>query len=58
MYTQLDHLEDIKRPFYVMKNHSNIKRSNPKNCQLIKTENYTYSFSNQKINVGSAWYCN
>lgn len=58
MYTQLDHLEDIKRPFYVMKNHSNIKRSNPKNCQLIKTENYTYSFSNQKINVGSTWYCN
>ena len=57
LYTQLDDQEEIKRPFYVMKNHSNFKRSDPKNCQLIKIENYKYSFSNQKINVGSTWYC-
>ena len=54
-YGQLDAANN--RPFYVVKNVKNFKRSDPKNCQIITLENYHYSFSNQKINVGSAWYC-
>ena len=54
-YSQLDSAKD--RPFYVVKNLRNFKRSDPKNCSLIKMETYKYSFSNQIINVGSAWYC-
>lgn len=54
-YSALDSAKD--RPFYVIKNVRNFKRSDPKNCQLIKLENYKYTFSNQIINVGSAWYC-
>jgi hypothetical protein len=55
-YSQLDSAK--KRPYYVMKNVRNFKRSDPKNCKLISMENYKYTFSDQKINVGSAWYCN
>ena len=55
MYTQLDAAK--YRPYYVMQNHRNLKRSDPKDCKRIISENYKYSFSNQKINVGSAWYC-
>ena len=54
-YSQLDSAKD--RPFYVVKNLRNFKRSDPKNCSLIKMETYKYSFSNQKIKVGSSWYC-
>ena len=54
-YSQLDSAKD--RPFYVVKNLRNFKRSDPKNCSLIKMESYKYSFSNQKIKVGSSWYC-
>ena len=56
MYSELDNAKS--RPYYVMQNHSNLKRSDPKDCKLISSENYKYSFSNQQINVGSAWYCN
>ena len=55
-YSELD-AADI-RPFYVLKNVRNFKRSDPKNCKIISSENYYYSFSKQKINVGSSWYCN
>ena len=54
-YSQLDAAN--KRPFYVLKNVRNFKRSDPKNCKLITLESYSYSFNYQKINVGSAWYC-
>ncbi len=54
-YSELDSARD--RPFYVVKNVRNFKRSDPKNCELIKLENYTYFLSNQKINVGSSWFC-
>ncbi|GIR49659.1 MAG: hypothetical protein CM15mP58_17560 [Burkholderiaceae bacterium] len=54
-YSELDAANN--RPFYVLKNVKNFKRSDPKNCEIISTENYYYSFSKQKINVGSAWYC-
>ena len=46
------------RPYYVVKNVRNFKRSNPKNCEMITMENYYYLFGNQKISVGSSWYCN
>ena len=55
MYSELDAAKE--RPYYVMQNHRNLKRSNPKDCKQISSENYNYSFSNQKIKVGSAWYC-
>ena len=55
-YSELD-AADI-RPFYVLKNVRNFKRSDPKNCKIISTESYYYSFSKQKINTGSSWYCN
>jgi len=54
-YSQLDSAKD--RPFYVVKNLRNFKRSNPKNCSLIIMEKYKYPLSNQTINVGSSWYC-
>ena len=54
-YSELDAANN--RPFYVLKNVRNFKRSDPKNCEIISLENYYYSFSNQKINVGSSWYC-
>lgn len=54
-YSELDSANN--RPFYVLKNVKNFKRSDPKNCEIISMENYYYSFSKQKINVGSAWYC-
>ncbi len=55
-YGELDGAKN--RPYYVMQNHRNLKRSDPKDCKLISSENYSYSFSSQVINVGSAWYCN
>ena len=55
MYGELDAAKD--RPYYVMQNHRNLKRSDPKDCKLISNENYNYLFSSQVINVGSAWYC-
>ena len=54
-YSELDSANN--RPFYVLKNVKNFKRSDPKNCEIISMENYYYSFSKQKINVGSTWYC-
>ena len=56
MYSELDAAKE--RPYYVMQNHRNLKRSDPKDCTLISTENYKYSFNSQLIKVGSAWYCN
>ena len=55
MYSELDAAKE--RPYYVMQNHRNLKRSDPKDCKIINSENYNYSFSNQVIKVGSSWYC-
>ena len=55
MYSELDAAKE--RPYYVMQNHRNLRRSDPKDCKLIVSENYNYLFSNQRIKVGSAWYC-
>ncbi len=54
-YSELDSAKD--RPFYVVKNVRNFKRSDPKDCEIINIENYRYFLSSQKINVGSSWYC-
>ena len=56
IYSELDAAK--QRPYYVMQNHRNLKRSDPKDCMLVNTENYNYSFSDQPIKVGSTWYCN
>ncbi len=54
-YTELDSAK--VRPYYVYKNVRNVKRSDPKDCKLIWNESYKYSFSNKKISVGTAWFC-
>ena len=54
-YSELDAAKD--RPFYVIKNVRNIRRSNPKDCKTIHRETYQYNFSNKEVLAGSAWYC-
>ena len=54
-YSELDGAKN--RPYYVIKNVRNVKRSNPKDCSLILNEKYNYIFSKQEINLGSLWYC-
>ena len=55
-YNQLDAAKD--RPLFVYKNMRQVKRSNPKDCELIWNETYKYSFYDKKISVGTAWFCN
>lgn len=55
-YSELDAAKI--RPFFVYQNVRNLKRSNPKDCQLIYDENYKYNFSQQKVKVANLWYCN
>ena len=45
------------RPFIAYKNLRNVKRSNPKDCELIWDETFTYSFYKKKISAGTVWYC-
>tara|TARA_Y100000816_G_scaffold279016_1_gene250813 strand:- start:1709 stop:3289 length:1581 start_codon:yes stop_codon:yes gene_type:complete len=54
-YSELDAAKD--RPFYVIKNVRNMRRSNPKDCNVIHRETYEYNFSDKKVLAGSAWYC-
>jgi hypothetical protein len=55
-YSELDSAKD--RPYYVIKNVRNIKRSNPKDCELVKNETFNYLFDLRSISAGSLWYCN
>ena len=55
-YSELDSAN--MRPFFAYQNVRNLKRSDPKDCNLILNEHYKYSFSNQKIVAGRLWYCN
>ena len=55
-YSELD--SSFLKPFFVYKNVRNVKRSNPKDCELIFEENFKYSFSSQNVSAGSLWYCN
>ena len=55
-YTELDSAK--VRPLIAYQNVRNIKRSNPRDCELIYEEKYQYTFSNQNIKVANLWYCN
>ena len=55
-YSELD--SAVEKPYYVIKNVRNIKRSNPKDCQLVKNETFNYLFDVRSISAGSLWYCN
>ena len=45
------------RPFYAYQNVRNIKRSKPKDCNLIHLEKYNYFFYSKDIVVAKLWYC-
>ena len=52
-------IDDVKqRPFFAYKNVRNVKRSDPKDCELIWNESYKYSFYKKDISVGTLWFCN
>ena len=54
-YSELDSAKE--RPYYVIKNVRNTKRSNPKDCKLVKNEAFNYLFYKKSINAGSLWFC-
>lgn len=54
-YTEVDSIK--QRPFFAYKNVRNVKRSNPKDCELIFNETYNYTFSKKDISVGTLWFC-
>ena len=45
------------RPFLAYQNVRNIKRSKPKDCDLIHLEKYNYLFYKDDIVTGKLWYC-
>ena len=55
-YSDIDAVK--QRPFFAYKNVRNVKRSNPKDCELIWNESYKYSFYKKDISVGTLWFCN
>ena len=54
-YSELDSAKS--KPYYVIKNVRNVKRSNPKDCKLIKNETFNYFFYKRSVNAGSLWFC-
>ena len=57
-FGQYGEIDDGKtRPFIAYKNLRNVKRSDPKNCELIWNEGYSYTFHKKKISTGTLWYC-
>ena len=55
LYSQIDSIK--QRPFFAYQNVRNIKRSNPKDCELIHSEKYRYFLSSVEITVGKLWFC-
>ena len=55
-YSEIDALK--KKPFFAYQNVRNLKRSRPKDCNLLYTEKYNYNFYNRDIITGKVWYCN
>tara|TARA_B110000305_G_scaffold30789_1_gene29352 strand:- start:403 stop:1983 length:1581 start_codon:yes stop_codon:yes gene_type:complete len=45
------------KPFYAYQNVRNIKRSKPKDCNLIHLEKYNYFFYSKDIIAAKLWYC-
>ena len=54
-YSEIDAEEN--RPFYAYKNVRNVKRSDPKDCELIWNEGYKYTFYKKKISTATLWFC-
>jgi hypothetical protein len=54
-YSETD--AETNRPFYAYKNVRNVKRSDPKDCELIFNEGYKYTFLKKKISTGTLWFC-
>ena len=54
-YSEIDAQEN--RPFYAYKNVRNVKRSDPKDCELIWNEGYKYTFYKKKISTATLWFC-
>ena len=55
-YSSLDSAK--QRPFFAYQNARNIKRSDPKDCDLIYKDKYNYFLFNKDIVTGKLWYCN
>jgi len=55
IYSETD--AETNRPFYAYKNVRNVKRSDPKDCELIFNEGYKYTFLKKKISTGTLWFC-
>jgi hypothetical protein len=54
-YTQVDAAKI--RPFFAFQSLRNVKRSNPKDCDLIWNETFNYSFYDTDISAATLWYC-
>ena len=54
-YSEIDAAKE--KPFLAYQNLRNLKRSNPKDCNLIYSEKYNYSFYSKDIVVGKLWIC-
>ena len=54
-YSAID--AEKNRPFYAYKNVRNVKRSDPKDCELIWNEGYKYTFYKKKISTATLWFC-
>jgi hypothetical protein len=54
-YSVVDSIKS--RPFFAYQNVRNIKRSKPKDCDLIHLEKYNYLFYKSDIVTGKLWYC-
>ena len=54
-YSELDSAK--LRPFFAYQNVANVRRSKPKDCQLIWNESYRYSFFDKNISAGTLWFC-
>lgn len=54
-YSEIDAAKE--RPVLAYQNLRNLKRSNPKDCNLIHSEKYNYSFYFKDIVVGKLWIC-
>tara|TARA_B110000259_G_scaffold100437_1_gene115774 strand:+ start:1040 stop:2623 length:1584 start_codon:yes stop_codon:yes gene_type:complete len=51
-------LDSIKfRPFFAYQNVRNVKRSKPKDCDLIHQEKYNYLLYEDDIVTGKLWFC-
>jgi hypothetical protein len=54
-YSEIDAVKN--KPFIAYQNLRNLKRSNPKDCELIHSEKYNYTFYSKDLVVGKVWYC-